>query len=127
MTHQESLKKQAGNQTNINNSATETNTTSQPGRSRGEKKTGRAMAATKSVSSFKGDRSLGKSIKFMHETMISHEAAYAVAEGDIGQAYECVKVSSKKIKTINSLMFAWVDDVIHLCQFKLFQIHNVHT
>jgi len=30
---------------------------------------------------------------FMHETMVSREAAYAVAEGDIGRAYECVKVS----------------------------------
>jgi hypothetical protein len=37
--------------------------------------------------------------------MISREAGYAVAEGDIGRAYECVKVSSKKNKTMSSLMF----------------------
>jgi hypothetical protein len=98
-------KKRAENQTNINNSVTETNTTSQPGHRRGRKKTGSAMAATESVSSFKGDRLLAKSIKFMHETMISCEAGYAVAEGDIGRAYECVKVSSKKNKTMSSLMF----------------------
>ena len=44
-------------------------------------------------SSFQGDQSLAKSIKFMHKAMISREAAYAVAGGDIGRAYECVKVS----------------------------------
>jgi hypothetical protein len=56
---------------------------------KGKKKT--AIVAPNS--SFQGDRSLAKSIKFMHEAMISREAAYAVAEGDIGRAYECVKVS----------------------------------
>lgn len=42
---------------------------------------------------FVGDRTLGKSIMIMRELMTSREFAYAVAEGNIGRAYECVKVS----------------------------------
>jgi hypothetical protein len=41
---------------------------------------------------FLGDRSLGKSMAFMKDTMMSRKMSYAVAEGDIGGAYECVKV-----------------------------------
>jgi len=44
---------------------------------------------------FCGDRTLGKSAMFMHETIRSREAAYSVSEGAIGRTYECVKVSSK--------------------------------
>ena len=59
------------------------------------KKVASSTAAAESAPSFQGDRSLAKSIMFMHETMVSREAAYAVAERDIGRAYECVKVSLK--------------------------------
>lgn len=59
------------------------------------KKVASSTAAAESAPSFQGDRSLAKSIMFMHETMVSCEAAYAVAEGDIRWAYECVKVSLK--------------------------------
>ena len=41
---------------------------------------------------FVGDRTLAKSIMFMRDTMLSCEMSYAVQQGDIGQAYECVKV-----------------------------------
>jgi hypothetical protein len=41
---------------------------------------------------FLGDRSLGKSIAFIKDTMMSRQMSSAVAEGDIGGAYECVKV-----------------------------------
>jgi len=41
---------------------------------------------------FLGDRSLGKSIAFIKDTMMSRQMSSAVAEGDIGVAYECVKV-----------------------------------
>lgn len=41
---------------------------------------------------FLGDRSLGKSIAFIKDTMMSRQMSTAVAEGDIGAAYECVKV-----------------------------------
>ena len=41
---------------------------------------------------FTGDRTLAKSIMFMRDTMLSREMSYAVQQGDIGRAYECVKV-----------------------------------
>ena len=42
---------------------------------------------------FGGDASLGRSIMFMYDNIISREVAYAVAEGDAGRAYEGIKVS----------------------------------
>jgi hypothetical protein len=41
---------------------------------------------------FLGDCSLGKSIVFIKDTMMSHQMSSAIVEGDIGGAYECVKV-----------------------------------
>src|SRR5882762_8021703 len=41
---------------------------------------------------FAGDWALAKSIMFMHDTMLSCKMSYAVQQGDMGQAYECVKV-----------------------------------
>ncbi|KII90822.1 hypothetical protein PLICRDRAFT_123648 [Plicaturopsis crispa FD-325 SS-3] len=41
---------------------------------------------------FKGDRVLARSIAFMRDAMISREAAYATAEGDVGRVYEAMKV-----------------------------------
>ncbi|KII83902.1 hypothetical protein PLICRDRAFT_58707, partial [Plicaturopsis crispa FD-325 SS-3] len=41
---------------------------------------------------FTGDRVLARSIAFMRDTMISREAAFATAEGDVGRLYEMVKV-----------------------------------
>ena len=41
---------------------------------------------------FKGDQVLARSIAFMRDTMISHEAALASAEGDPGRLYEAIKV-----------------------------------
>lgn len=43
---------------------------------------------------FDGDASLGRSIMFMYDNIISREVAYAVAEGDAGRVYEGIKVSS---------------------------------
>ena len=42
---------------------------------------------------FEGDRVLAQTCRLMEELMISREAAYAVAVGDAGRVYECVKVS----------------------------------
>ena len=42
---------------------------------------------------FKGDLMLARSIAFMRDALISREAAYAVAEGDVGRLYEMIKVS----------------------------------
>lgn len=42
---------------------------------------------------FDGDMSLGRSIMFMYDNIISREVAYAVAEGDAGRVYEGIKVS----------------------------------
>jgi hypothetical protein len=47
-----------------------------------------------SKEAFKGDRVLAKSISFMRDALISRECAYAVAEGDTGRVYECLKASS---------------------------------
>jgi hypothetical protein len=41
---------------------------------------------------FLGDRVLARSIVFMRDTLISREVAYAIAEGDVGRAYEGIKV-----------------------------------
>jgi hypothetical protein len=43
---------------------------------------------------FLGDRVLAQSIVFMQDTstLISREVAYAIAEGDVGWAYEGIKV-----------------------------------
>ncbi|KII83514.1 hypothetical protein PLICRDRAFT_119348 [Plicaturopsis crispa FD-325 SS-3] len=41
---------------------------------------------------FTGDRVLARSIAFMRDTMISREAAFATAEGDVGRLYETIKV-----------------------------------
>jgi hypothetical protein len=41
---------------------------------------------------FKGDQVLAQSIVFMRDTMISHEAALASAEGNAGRLYEAIKV-----------------------------------
>jgi hypothetical protein len=43
---------------------------------------------------FRGDRVLAKSISFMRDALISQECAYAVAEGDTGRVYECLKASN---------------------------------
>ena len=77
-------KKRTKNQTDISNSAVETSATSRPGHGGGKRKTVSTVTAAESGVTFKGDRTLAKSIRFMHETMMSREAAYAVAEGDIG-------------------------------------------
>ncbi|KAF8811180.1 hypothetical protein BYT27DRAFT_7221584 [Phlegmacium glaucopus] len=42
--------------------------------------------------SFKGDCVLSQSIAFMQDAMISRECAYAIADGDFGRLYECLKV-----------------------------------
>jgi hypothetical protein len=42
---------------------------------------------------FQGDHTLARSASFMYETLVSKEVAQAVAEGDVGRAYEGVKVS----------------------------------
>lgn len=41
---------------------------------------------------FGGDCTLTRSALFMYEALVSKEVAQAVAEGDIGRVYECIKV-----------------------------------
>jgi len=69
-------------------------TKSYTSRGKGKKK---AASTSGPDEPFRGDRTLGKSAMFMHETIRSREAAYSVSEGAIGRTYECVKVSSKMI------------------------------
>ena len=45
------------------------------------------------VKLFKGNLMLACSIAFMRDALISREAAYTVAEGDVGHLYEMIKVS----------------------------------
>lgn len=45
------------------------------------------------VENIKGDFVLARSVSFMRDALISREAAYAAAEGDVGRVYEVVKVS----------------------------------
>lgn len=51
---------------------------------------------------FKGDHVLAQSINFIIDGMNSREAAYAVAEGDVGRVYETIKVLplSRKISVL---------------------------
>ena len=72
------MKKQNGNLAGPSNITDKTPAGTKPGK-------GKKKAATQETpkSTFQGDQSLVKSIKFMHEAMISHKAAYAVADGDI--------------------------------------------
>jgi len=42
---------------------------------------------------FRGDQVLAKLISFMHDALISWECAYAIAEGDTGCVYKCLKAS----------------------------------
>jgi len=41
---------------------------------------------------FKGDLVLARSIAFMRDALLSREAAYAAADGDVGRLYETLKV-----------------------------------
>jgi hypothetical protein len=50
---------------------------------------------------FLGDRVLARSIVFMRDTLISREAAYAIAEGDVGRAYEVIKVQQNHASPAN--------------------------
>jgi len=84
-------KKKPKSQIGIGSSAEGTKTAAGSG-AKEQKKTA-VGTENESATLFFGDHSLAKSVMFMHETMISHEASYAVAKGDIGRAYECVKVS----------------------------------
>jgi len=45
-----------------------------------------------SDTTFKGDLILARSIAFMRDALVSREAAYAAAEGDVGRLYEMIKV-----------------------------------
>jgi hypothetical protein len=56
------------------------------------KKKKKAPETSATETPFAGDRTLAKSIMFMRDTMLSREMSYAVQQGDIGQAYKCVKV-----------------------------------
>ncbi|KIM63152.1 hypothetical protein SCLCIDRAFT_15631 [Scleroderma citrinum Foug A] len=51
--------------------------------------TGNRMTETKE---FKGDLVLARSIAFMRDALLSREAAYAAADGDVGWLYETLKV-----------------------------------
>lgn len=41
---------------------------------------------------FTGDLVLAKSCRFIYDAMISRHTTYAVADGDIGSVWECLKV-----------------------------------
>jgi hypothetical protein len=56
------------------------------------KKKKKAPETSATETPFAGDRTLAKSIMFMRDTMLSREMLYAVQQGDIERAYECVKV-----------------------------------
>lgn len=43
---------------------------------------------------FEGDQVLAQATRYIFDTSISREAVYAVADGDIGRVWECLKVSS---------------------------------
>lgn len=120
-------KKRTKNQTDISNSAVETSATSRPGHGGGKRKTVSTVTAAESGVTFKGDRTLAKSIRFMHETIMSREAAYAVAEGDIGRVYECVKVSLDFSLKFDGLTFELADDAVYLRRIESFQICYLHT
>jgi hypothetical protein len=45
------------------------------------------------VENIKGGFVIARSVSFMRDALISREAAYAAAEGDVGRVYEVVKVS----------------------------------
>ena len=47
---------------------------------------------TENANRHDGDHVLARSIMFMRDAMISREAAYAVAEGDVGRVFEVLKV-----------------------------------
>ena len=45
---------------------------------------------------FEGDLVIAQSSRFIHDGMISRHATYAVADGDIGSVWECMKVRHSK-------------------------------
>lgn len=45
----------------------------------------------KPMASFSGDQVLAKSMTFMHDMLLSREATYALADGDVGRLYEVIK------------------------------------
>ena len=51
-----------------------------------------ASTATGSTGAFRGDRVLAGSIAFMTDGSLSREFTLAVVEGDVGRAYEVMKV-----------------------------------
>ena len=73
-------KRRAGKKNaDTNKSTKEANMTVASGHKK-RKKVASSTAAAESTPSFQGDRSLAKSMMFMHKTMVLREAAYAVAE-----------------------------------------------
>jgi hypothetical protein len=56
------------------------------------KKSKKAADKDKPAEEFKGDRALANSIALMRDAMIAREAAFAVAEGDVGRVWEVLKV-----------------------------------
>ena len=61
-------------------------------------------ASNKNESEFQGDLLLARSIAFMRDALVSREAAYAVAEGDVGRLYEMIKVCYILLASRNELI-----------------------
>lgn len=57
-----------------------------------KKKTTRKKTEKETDREFTGDLVMAQSSRFIHDTMISRHASYAVADGDIGSVWECMKV-----------------------------------
>jgi hypothetical protein len=73
---------------------------------------------------FKGDRVLAKSISFMRDALISRECAYALADGNTGCVYECLKVSDSTVASA-ALIRPCVGYAIHICGLNAHKICNL--
>ncbi|EGN93672.1 hypothetical protein SERLA73DRAFT_63629, partial [Serpula lacrymans var. lacrymans S7.3] len=51
-----------------------------------------AKESTQSEKDFVGDGTLACSMLFMQDAIVARELAYSISEGDIGRAYECIKI-----------------------------------
>jgi len=56
-----------------------------------------SLDAGNETKEFKGDLVLARSISFMRDALLSREAAYAAADGNVGRLYEALKVVNKFI------------------------------
>lgn len=84
--------------------------------------TGNRMTETKE---FKGDLVLARSIAFMRDALLSREAAYAAADGDVGRLYETLKVDQNIISQVNVCLTSRTSSGhdVHIRRVIPFEIH----